>query len=257
MKSLIRQRHAEIIRILREKGTVRVAELSQSFGVSEVTIRSDLRDLEKSSILVRVYGGAVNNDNIGTRLDHAFAVRAIINGEAKRRIGAAAVAMIQNGDTIAIDAGTTTMEITRQLPFDLQITVITPAPNIAMEAAAREKVTTELIGGVLNPAYIAVVGSNAEATIRSFYTDKAFVGIWGLSLERGLTDTNSAEACVKRAFLKNTARAIIVADSSKFGRIAPVGVAPLSAVDTLITDNGLSEADAQRLREAGLKVIRV
>ncbi|HIC88003.1 MAG TPA: DeoR/GlpR transcriptional regulator, partial [Anaerolineae bacterium] len=252
---LIRQRRAQITRMLRENGTVRVSELSRLFGVSEVTIRSDLRALEKSGILLRVYGGAVNN--IGTGLDVAFAARAKINREAKQRIAAAAVAMIEDGDTIAIDAGTTTMEIARQLPSDLRITIVTTGPNIAMEAAAREKVTVDLAGGILSPAHIAVVGSDAEATIRSFYTKKAFLAILAFDLERGLMDTSRAVARVKRAFLENTEQAIVVADSTKFGKIAPVAVAPLSAVHTLITDTGLSDVDAERLREAGIEVIRV
>jgi len=254
-KLLTRQRQAEIIRILREQGTIHVRELSQLFDVSEVTIRSDLRTLEEAGILLRVYGGAVNN--IGTALDVTFAARSTINREAKRRIAAAAVAMIQNGDTIAIDAGTTTMEIARQLPTDLRITVITTGPSIAMEAAAREKVTVDLIGGLLSPAHIAVVGSDAETSIQAFYTDKAFLAILAFDLERGLTDTSRAVARVKRAFLENAEQAIVVADSTKFGKVAPVVVAPLSAADTLITDSGLSDTDVQRLREAGLEVIRV
>jgi len=252
---LTRQRRAQIIRLLREQGSVRVSELSRLFGVSEVTIRSDLNDLEKFGILTRDYGGAVSN--IGTGLDLTFAARANVNRKAKQRIAAAAVEMIQDGDTIALDAGTTTMEIARQLPPNLRINVITNGPNIAMEAAAREKVTVDLAGGLLSPDHIAVVGSDAEAAIRAFYTNTAFLAILAFDLERGLTDTSRAVAHVKRAFLENTERSIVVADSTKFGKIAPVAVAPLSAVDILITDAALSDAEIQRLHDAGLEIICV
>lgn len=254
-KLLGRQRRAQIVRLLREQGSVRVSELSELFGVSKVTIRSDLNKLEESGILTRDYGGAVGN--IGTGLDVTFAARARINREIKQRIAAAAVGMIRDGDTIALDAGTTTMEIARQLPSMLRLNVITNGPNLGMEAAARKQVTVDLTGGLLSPDHIAVVGSEAEATICDFYTDKAFVAILAFDLERGLTDTSRAVARIKRAFLDNTERSIVVADSSKYGQIAPVAVVPLSAVNTLITDTGLSNTAIQHLRDAGLEVICV
>lgn len=254
-KLFVKQRREEILHLLRKDGTVRVRELSRIFNVSEVTIRTDLEKLEKDGILFRVYGGAV--DNIGTGLDTSFAMRAMINRELKRRIAAKAASMIQEGDTISIDAGTTTMEIARQLPGNLRFTVITNAPNIAMEAASREKISVYMVGGFLSPNHVGLVGSDAEATIRSFYTNKAFVPVLSFDLERGWTDSNIPNARVKRAFFESTKQAIVVADSTKYGKVAPVVVAPLSAVHTLIIDSSLSNEDVQRLRDAGLEVVLV
>ena len=223
VKSLTRQRRNEIINILREKGVVHVSDLSRMFNVSVVTIRSDLKNLEEAGILQREHGGAIRN--IGTNLDVTFEARLVIHREEKRRIAAAAIKLIKPGDTIAIDAGTTTMEVARHLPGDLIINIITNAPNIAMEAAARQKVTVDLMGGILSPAHIAAVGSGTENSIKDYYTNKAFLAILAFDLNRGLTDTSPAVARVKRVFLENTEQSIMLADSSKFGQIAAVFVA--------------------------------
>jgi DeoR/GlpR family transcriptional regulator of sugar metabolism len=255
VKSLARQRRNEIINTLRDKGVVRVSELSRYFNVSVVTIRSDLRHLEKIGILRREHGGAIGN--IGTNLDVTFAARLVINQVEKRRIAAAAIDLIKSGDTISIDAGTTTMEIARQLPGDLAVSVITNGPNIAMEVAAREKVTVELAGGLLSPDHIAVLGSGTENIIKDYYTNNAFIAILAFDLDRGMTDTSLAVARVKRAFLENTERAIVVADSSKFRQIASVFVAHLDSINTLITDTDLSDEDTDRISSLGVEVIRV
>lgn len=248
-------RHQAILNLLEEHGEVRVADLCQRFGVSEMTIRRDLSELERAGLLRRVHGGAVSAR--GRSYEPPFLSRANEHLEQKQRIGQLAASLIHDGDSIALDVGTTTLEIARALKAreNLNLTVLTASLHIATLLANTPGIRLILAGGILRPGELSMVGHIAERTFREFYVDKLFLGVGGLSLEAGLTEFNLEDALVKQAMLKTAKERIVVADSSKLGRVAFTLIAPLSEVHTLITDSNADATLLQQLREAGLRIL--
>ena len=159
-------RRDSIVRLVRETGFVRNSELSSRFGVSTVTIRQDIDALSAKGLVQRTFGGAVFQ--IEPDQDTAFDLRSAENIGAKRRIGAAAAKSIRPGETILLDSGTTTMEIARQLPENADITVVTPALNIALEAGAKSGVTVVVCGGRLNPRTLSTADRRPRDSCRNF-----------------------------------------------------------------------------------------
>lgn len=238
MRGLAAERQDRIVGLLRKHGFVRNSELSDQLGVSIVTVRQDVEALRTRGIVRKTFGGAMLHDE--GRADSAFHQREDQFHEEKQRIGAAAAALIQPGETILLDAGTTTIEIARRLPENADVTVVTCALNIALEASSRAGVHVVVCGGELNPRTLSVVGRRAEQTLAEYHVDRLFLATYGVDLVRGLTERNLAGAELKRALLAAAREVVLVCDSSKFGATAPVQFAPLSAVQSVITDAGIS-----------------
>ncbi len=252
---LAEERRQHILVLLEQKGAVTVAELCERFGVSEMTVRRDLAALERRGLLRRVHGGAVNAR--GRSYEPPFLVRSGQYVEEKRRIADAAVQMIHEGDSIALDVGTTTLEIAKRLEGVHNLTVITPSLHIANVLANLPHARLILTGGILRPGELSLIGHLAERVFQELYVDKLFLGVGGLDLEAGLTEYNLEDAQVKRAMLRSAKECIVVTDSSKLGRVAFAAVAPISAMDVLITDRGADPEILSRLEEQGVKVITV
>lgn len=248
-------RHQTILDLIEEHGEVRVVELCQRFGVSEMTIRRDLSELERAGLLRRVHGGAVSAR--GRSYEPPFLTRTGEHQEQKQRIGQLAASLIHDGDSIALDVGTTTLEIAHALRNrkNLNLTVLTASLHIATLLANTPGIRLILAGGILRPGELSMVGHIAERTFCEFYVDKLFLGVGGISLEAGLTEFNLEDALVKQAMLKTAKERIVVVDSSKLNRIAFTHIAPLSEVHTLITDNDADPNTLQRLREASLRIL--
>jgi DeoR/GlpR family transcriptional regulator of sugar metabolism len=251
------ERRSEILEILREEGRVTVPELCERFHVSEMTIRRDLRDLDREGMLRRVHGGAIYS--LGRSYEPPYQLRSTDSTEAKQAIGRAAAEMIFDGDSIALDIGTTTIEIARSICDKRNLTIVTAGLPIAFEIASTLSLNSDvrliLTGGIVRPGELSMIGHLAHHVYREFHVDKAFIGIGGLTLEAGLTEYNLEDALVKRPLLGSANQVIVVADGSKFGRTTFVTVGPLSAVDMVITDETAPNDMVQALQDMGIQVI--
>ncbi|GAB4362837.1 MAG: DeoR/GlpR family DNA-binding transcription regulator [Calditrichia bacterium] len=248
------ERRQKILTIISENKKIRVNEIAGEFGTSEVTIRKDLEVLEKRGFLTRVHGGAILNTT--SVPDLALTEKERINPQAKKRIGKKAAEMIQEGNVIILDSGSTTLQIARQIKFRKNITVITNAVNIASELAASD-VEVILTGGTVREMSFSLVGPFAEATLRNVTADKLFLGVDGIHFKYGLTTPNILEAKVNQLMIEAAAEVILVADSSKFGRRSLGFISPIESVQTIITDDLINPDDEKRLRDMGISLILV
>ncbi|MGB9641472.1 MAG: DeoR/GlpR family DNA-binding transcription regulator [Anaerolineales bacterium] len=250
---LSEERHQVILDLLETHGSVTVNEMVERFGVSEMTIRRDLDILEKKGLLRRVHGGAVLDR--GRSYEPPFISRAVENLDAKQRIGRVAASLIENGDSITLDVGTTTFEVAKNITGKQNLTILTPCLQIATLLAENPNIRLIVSGGIVRPGELSMVGHLAERTLQDFYVDKLFLGAAGVDLEAGLTEYNLEDTLVKQVMIKNAKQVILVADSSKLGRIAFTSIAPLSVVHTLVTDEAIDANWLARLRKLNLEVI--
>ncbi len=253
--SLMTARRRRITQLVECKGLVRVTDLVKLFGVSDVTIRSDLDALAQQGVLVRDHGGAVAQTR--TRLSIAFEQRAMLNQDCKSRIGEAAASMVGAGQTIILDAGTTLMEMAKRLSNVNPLTIISNSLNIATEVGSHAGVHVMLAGGSLSNETISTVGPLAERDLRELLADKVFLGIQAFEIEMGLSDISLEVARVKTAMISAAKYVVLLADSTKYPTRAFARVAPLSDVDCLITDSGFPEEAAREIMAKGIEVRRV
>lgn len=247
------QRRKKILELLDTEGEVFVEHLSSHFDVSEVTIRKDLESLEKNNLLLRARGGAIRLKS-GVGVDYRISEKHRLNYQEKALIGKFAASMVQNGDTIILDSGTTTLEMAKQLPPDIEATVITNALNIATTLSSHIHVNVIVPGGSLRKNSISLVGPLAEKTLRSFHVDKAFLGIDGIDTRSGFYTPNMEEAYLNRIMIEIAEASILLSDSSKFVRKSLNLVCGIGDIDALVTDEGLSANDKKLLEDAGVKV---
>jgi DeoR family fructose operon transcriptional repressor len=246
------QRQATIYSLARQKGVIRVAELSELLGVTEMTIRRDLELLEKKGLIERTHGGAIYNDKIG--LEPQFAQKSALRQAEKRAIGQLAASLIEEGDTIFVNSGSTTIEFLKQLNTP-RVKVITNNPLAPIHINS-ETLSVILTGGEMRRESFTLVGELAIKAIKSVYANKAIIGIDGFSIKYGITNSTQAESWINRLMIMNTHGAVIlVADSSKLGRVANFKTAPMSAVSILVTDSGMDTANVAEFERLGIKVM--
>lgn len=247
-----RERHQIILKMLEEQGLVTVVDLCQQFRVSDMTIRRDLAILERQSLLRRIHGGAVSLHGRG--YEPPFLTRSQEAQDFKKAIAARAAQLVDDGDSIAIDVGTTTLEFAKNLTNKRNVTVFTASLPVANVLADHSGVRLVLTGGVLRSGEHSMVGWVAEDTFSRFHVDKAFLGIGGLDPEIGLTEYNLDDARVKQALIGCGEKKILLADSRKFGRRALASVAPISAVHQIITDKLVDAEMVTLIRKQGIEV---
>ena len=246
------ERHRRIQELLRERHVVRVSTLSEQMGVSEVTIRRDLEGLERRGLLERTHGGAVLTQRVRTELPYLDA--AASNPDEKREVGHAAAALVEGGDTIYLNGGTTTLQVFRHLEAP-GVKIVTNHVGIALEAADRD-VEVLLVGGSYRGTSNSLVGPFATDALRRTYASKAFVGVEGVSLRSGLTTPTAAEAEIARVMIEQTRGTVhVVADHTKIGTVADFHIASLTAVDRLVVDPRIDAGYREQLEEAGLEVV--
>ena len=246
-------RQGEIVSRARADGRVDVRELAELLEVTPETVRRDLTALERQGILHRVHGGAIPVERLG--IEQAVAEREGRMAAEKERIAGAALDELPESGSILIDAGTTTVRLAELLPRDRELTVVTNSLPIASLLAGRPNLRLHLLGGLVRGRTLAAVGAWAEREIRDVYADVAFVGTNGLTVDRGLTTPDLDEAGIKRALVACARRTVVLADHTKIGRSEFAQVAPLCAVDTLVTDSGLSSDLADEIESAGPRVV--
>lgn len=249
---LAAERRARISTLAARQGVVRTEELARIFSVSPVTIRSDLDLLAKEGVLVRDRGGAVVNTN--TVLTIAFNQRAELNLVEKQRIGQVAAGLVVAGDTVIMDAGTTTMEMSKALTDVTPLTVVTNALNVAMQMGSVRDVNVILIGGSLNRDTISIIGPTASQHLHDLVVQKAFIGIHAFD-EDGLTDPSIEVAQVKRAMIQAARQVILLADSSKWRKVGFAKVARLAAINTIVSDTNLPEDARASIQRMGIELI--
>ena len=249
------KRQEAIVKLLRQEKSVKIKELAEQFGVSVITIRRDFDELVEKGLIKKVYGGAVLAENpVADRGKLLFSARLARQHAEKVRIARAAAELVQEGDVIVLDIGTTCLEIARQLKHHRDVTVLTNSLPILNELIDTE-LTVYSLGGRLRNGEFALCGNLALNSLENFCISKAFVSAGGVTLEKGLTGHNreSMELCA--AIIAHTDRAILVADSSKFGKNAFAVIGPLDRMDTVITDDGISEEYAEGIRERGIRLL--
>lgn len=252
---LMLDRRARIAAIVRQRGSVRVQELAERFQVSAVTIRTDLVQLEKDGVLIRDRGGAVACGQ-GSALV-AFDQRTTLHLEAKQRIGQAAAALVQPGDTILMDAGTTVVEMSRHLLQISPLTVVTNALNVALELRAAPAARVLMLGGTLNYATFGTLGPLLDQSLSELAVQKLFLAAESVDVGVGVTDSTPEIAHAKRALARAARQVILLADSSKWGKVGFIKVLPLEQIQTVVTDSGLSESARAAIERAGLELIVV
>jgi len=246
------ERHQRIQELLRERGVVRVSTLSDLLGVSEVTIRRDLEALERRGLLERTHGGAVLSRRMAA--EPAYLEAITVHAAEKRLIGATAARLVERGDTIFLNGGTTTLEVFRHLSAP-ELKVVTNHVGMAVEAVDRD-VELVLVGGHYRAPSNSVVGPFATEALRRVYANKAFLGVEGISLRSGLTTPSAAEAEIARLMIEQTRGEVsVVADASKVGTVADFAIAPLDRVDRLIVDPGIGDEYREGLAEQGVEVV--
>lgn len=228
-------RHNEILALLQERRAVSVAELSELLGVSEVTIRSDLAALQPTGLIRRVRGGVQLPLPLGP--EAPLETAQFQHQAAKARIGQAAAALIQEGETIFLDVGSTTTAVARAIsPALRHLTVVTNGLNIALELEKHPHVKVIVSGGTLRRLQHSLVSPYGAELLGQVYADRLFLGCNGVHAGYGVTNANHEEAEIKRLMVERAGAVVVVADHSKIGRVAQARVAPLSRVQTLITD---------------------
>jgi DeoR/GlpR family transcriptional regulator of sugar metabolism len=249
------QRRGQIAGLVRENGAVRVGDLAEQFRVSEVTIRSDLLQLEKEGLLVRDRGGAIAPTS-SRQVTSLMAVegRAHLQTDEKGRIARAAAELVNPGDTIILDAGTTAVEMAQYLVGISPLTVVTNAVNVALQVAAVTDARVIMLGGTFNRESSSNLGPAAENGLGELIVQKAFLGTQAIDLEHGLTDTTIEIAQVKRAMIRSARRVILLTDSSKWGKSGFMKVAPVTDIDSIITDTGLPAEIQEELERVGVEV---
>jgi DeoR family transcriptional regulator of aga operon len=249
---LTEERRRNILEMVAREGRVFVKDLAPRFDTSEVTIRKDLEVLHSRGLICRTHGGALPIDT-GACVDPSFAEKEKLRRREKQRIGAAAARLVRDGLSVILDAGSTTSALARELHGFHNLTVITNAVNVAAELAGTD-IAVILTGGILRERSFAMVGPLAEEALHHLSADIFFLGADGFDVHFGVTTPNLLEAKVNRVMMEVSKRVVVVCDSTKFGRRSLCLVAPVSAVQQVITDRRLSKSDRKALEDAGVQV---
>lgn len=248
---LTRQRQQHILDALRRDGQVVAKALSESLGLSEDTIRRDLRELAAQGRLQRVHGGALPV----APAEADLAGRQRLAPQEKVAIGRAAAAMVQPGQVVFVDGGTTAVQLARHLPPALRATVVTHSPSVAVELVQHAGVEVILIGGRLFKHSVVAVGAAAVEAIARIHADLYFMGVTGVHAQAGLSTADMEEAAVKRALMAAAGDTVVMASSEKLGAASPYVIAPLDAAATVLVAPEAPRAALASLRKAGAVLV--
>jgi DeoR/GlpR family transcriptional regulator of sugar metabolism len=248
-------RHAQLIGLLKQRGYCSVVEMSQLLDVSPMTIRRDLHMLHEKQIVEVTYGGA--RFIASKRSEPDFDIRAQEHLAEKQAIGKrAAELFIEEGDVVGIDSGSTSLEIVRNLP-NIPLTIVTHSLAAANVVAQNRRYSLIMLGGVLQHEANCLCGPQAIAALHTLYINKLFLSTSGLLPPDGLSCNNLPDAEVKQALISSSRQIILCMDSSKIGRAYLARFATLNAIDTLITDNGISDESREIIEQQQIQIITV
>lgn len=248
------ERREYILNLVNRTGSIKAYDIAKTLDVSEITIRRDLIKLSKKGLLRRTYGGAMKNFSVGHEMKFDIQKDKFITE--KRKIALAALDMIEENDVVLIEAGTTGYQIAMNLSGKLNLTIVTNSCDIALMAS---KINPDfkiiLCGGVLNTDTHALIGPIADWTFKNIFVDKAFIGISGLDVEKGITAADHIEAQTKKNIINCTKQVIALADHSKIGHISMNFIAPIETIDVFITDGETDNKVIEKLKSLNIEVI--
>lgn len=250
---------------VKKNGKIDVDEITNEFGISKSTARSDLTELAARGLVKRTHGGAiavteqkmeekVDLINVNFRVDE----RIVRNAKEKEAIGKLAASMIKDGETIMIDGGSTTMCVSKYFGSERKLTIITNSYLILESLLPYNNLTVYMAGGLVYKENAIMIGDFTNDFCRNFRTDKVIIGIDGLSIENGLTVADSnmpAVASIKRKMLESGVKKIVVCDHTKFERVCLLPIAAINKIDCIITDSKVSRDMVQAVREKGVEVL--
>jgi DeoR family transcriptional regulator, aga operon transcriptional repressor len=247
------ERKTALLNVLQKKDSIPIDDLARQTGVSSSTLRRELRDFVNEG-LVSVTVGKVALATPSNE-ERPFALRILLNSDEKVRIGRAALELVCNGDTIFIAGGTTTLELARLLPGQRRLTLITNALRVIDLLVDQPGIDLIILGGAIRPGEQTMHGHLTEWGVAQFRADKLFYGIEAVSLQHGLTHSQIVEVSTDRALASAATQTIILADHTKFGKVAPALVMPLEKVHVIVTDRDLPADILEGLRAKDLQVI--
>ncbi len=246
------KRKSTLLNVLQKGESIPIEELARQLDVSNSTLRRELHDLVSESLITI----SVGKVSLAIQAEERpFALRSLLNSEEKVRIGRMALELVHNGDTIFIAGGTTTFEFARQLPSQRRVTVITNALRVVDLLVDQPGIELIALGGAVRPGEQTLHGHLTDWGVAQFRADKLFYGIEAISLQHGLTHSQIVEVSTDRAFANAATQTIILADHTKFGKVAPALVMPLDKVHVIVTDRDLPSEIVERLCAKGVQVI--
>lgn len=249
-----KERRTLLLNELKEKGKVTVADLAREFNVTEVSIRKDLEELEGRKLLIRVKGGAVSPYPDSQHDDMLISEKALLHHREKQRLGAFAASLVQDGESIIIDSGTTMMQVANYLDSNLRLTIVTNALDIAISLYKRTNFQIIALGGRMRRVSFSTVGMVSETNLKNFYTDKLFLGVDSVSIRDGISTPDIEEASLNQAMLDCAHEVIAVFDSSKVNQRSFAHIAMLDRVDTIVTDNHIPDDLREYIQMKGIKL---
>ncbi len=247
------ERQERIAQLLEQRSTITVAEISESFDVSEATARRDLAALASRNLIRRVHGGAMRAHTVATT-EAPILHRQEQNAEIKKRIGQAAARRILNNETVLLMGGSTGLAVARELGDHTNLTIVTDSLFVANELMHQGNHKVIMLGGMIDPAEFAVRGTLLRLILAELQVDKVILGTKAISAQRGLSAESAEEAEIARTSIHVGHHVMVVADSSKFQQSALVRVVPIESIDTLITDSGIPPGALESFKERGITV---
>ncbi len=250
---LAEQRRQKILELIRENGAVRVSYLSETFGVTEPTIRQDLVKLEGEGEIVREHGGAFLKDF--TKGVREMSLHHMENMDKKMAIGRKAAEFIKDGESIILDSGSTVTEAAKNIASVKNLRIITNSLNITLTLGAEPNHEVHLTGGEFKAPTLSLTGDKAAEFMTNTVVDKLFLATAGISFKTGLMYPGFSDIPVKRAMIEAAETVFLLSDSSKIGKTAFAVLGELERIDYLITDRGITAEDKARFEELGIEVV--
>ncbi len=248
----IDNRRKMILKLIDTEGKVKVTELSKLFGISDVTVRNDLTELEVKGLLERVHGGAIGTNKSYSSM--SLIDRMKTNEKEKRDIAAVCASMITEGDTVMINSGTTCFFIMQELKHIKNLTVVTNSITIANEAGNSNNIYVILLGGNFNTRYQFTYGDDAVNQLKRYKADKCILSVDGVNTEEGITTYHHQEVEVNRQMMTRVNKTVVTADYSKIGRSGFALISGVDSIDILVTNEKASQIELNNIRQKGVEV---
>lgn len=248
------ERREDIVSLIHLNGRVKVSELSERYGISEVSIRKDLEHLEMQGQLSRVHGGAVGVGKMYVGMDLAERYRT--NSLSKKRLAREIAALIDDNDTIIMNSGTTLSYVIRALAGKRNITIVTNSVQNASEASLTSSFGVIMLGGEFESKYQFTYGESAEEQLSNYHASKCILSVDGISADSGLTLFYSTEVSLVRRMIESSKEVIVAADSTKIGRQAFAKVTNIESAGVIVTNSDADPDELSRISAAGVRVIR-
>jgi DeoR family transcriptional regulator of aga operon len=247
-------RRERILALLRQQGSVQIPALAEQFGVSTQTLRKDLNFLDARGVCTRSSGGALLRIGVQSPTEDAIEIKRQLYAAEKARIGRAAAALIEPGDSVLLDSGTTTLQVARHIRAGESLVVVTNDVGVMNELAGHESVQLVFLGGTLRRVNMSFYGVQTERAVQDLHVDKLFLAADGFHIKKGITTHFEPEARLNRMMCQAASEIIVVTDSSKFGRLCLHKIVEPRAITRVITDAGIPQEAHAALSDAGVQV---